>query len=106
MRAAVRPTCLPARALVETSALLLEFEYDLKKHIAAGDQGAIDALATNRTFATRAKKWVDKNPESQAINVLTLVDRLDKRVANGIRGHYDRMSESCQRAGIRHARHR
>jgi hypothetical protein len=45
---------LPARALVETSALLLEFEHDLKKHIAADDKGAIDALATNRQRAIKS----------------------------------------------------
>src|SRR6266404_7681002 len=68
---------------------------DLKKHIAAGDMDTVDALVTNRTFATRDKEWLHKNPESDAINVLTWVDRLDKREANGVRGHYDRMSERC-----------
>src|SRR5882757_5057609 len=36
-------TYLPARALIETSAVLLEFEHDLKQHLADGDLAAIDA---------------------------------------------------------------
>ncbi|MFK4725387.1 hypothetical protein ABIE89_006487 [Bradyrhizobium niftali] len=86
---------LPARALIETSAVLLEFEHDLKQHLAAGDLAALDALLTNRTFATRQKDWIDQYPNSQAVNVLTVIDRMDKRLAKGIRGHYDRMSETC-----------
>jgi hypothetical protein len=88
-------TYLPSRALIETSAVLLEFEQDLRKYLAASDLAAIDALLMNVTFATRHKDWIDKDPKSQAVNVLTVIDRLDKRVAMGIRGHYDRMSETC-----------
>lgn len=50
---------------------------------------------TSRTFATRHKKWIEGNPESEAINVLTLIDRMDKRTGSGVRGHYDLMSERC-----------
>jgi hypothetical protein len=86
---------LPARALIETSALLLDLEHELKKHIAASDIDALNSLLTSLTFATRNKKWIEGNPESEAINVLTLIDRTDKRTGSGVRGHYDLMSERC-----------
>lgn len=86
---------LPARALIETSALLLDLEYELKKHIDAHDITALDALLNSRTFATREKQWVEKGPASAAINVLTLIDRMDKRTNSGIRRLYDLMSERC-----------
>jgi hypothetical protein len=86
---------LPARALIETSALLLDLEHELKKHFASRDIAALDALLTSRTFATRDKKWIEKDPQSEAINILTLIDRFDKRTDSGIRRHYDLMSERC-----------
>jgi hypothetical protein len=88
-------TYLPARALIETSAVLLEFEHDLEQHLAAEDISAIDALLTKVIFATRHKDWTEQYPPSKAVNVLTVIDRMDKRLAEGIRGHYDRMSETC-----------
>ena len=88
-------TYLPARALIETSALLLDLEQELKKHVASRDIAALDALLNSRTFATRDKKWIEENPQSEAINVLTLIDRMDKRTDSGVRRHYDLMSERC-----------
>ena len=86
---------LPARALIETSALLLDLEQELKKHIASRDIAALGALLDSRTFATRDKKWIEENPQFEAINVLTLIDRMDKLTDSGVRGHYDLMSERC-----------
>jgi hypothetical protein len=86
---------LPARALIETSALLLEFEHELKRHVDAADIGAIDSILNNRTFATRHKEWIEQHPETEAVNILTYLDRLDKRLGMGIRKHYDSMSERC-----------
>jgi hypothetical protein len=77
---------LPARALIETSALLLDLEHELKKHIAASDIDALNSLLTSLTFATRNKKWIEGNPESEAINVLTLIDRTDKRTGQAFAG--------------------
>jgi hypothetical protein len=88
-------TYLPARALIETSALLLDLEHELKKHVASRDIAALDALLNSRTFATRDKKWIEENPQSEAINILTLIDRMDKRTGSSIRTHYDLMSERC-----------
>src|SRR4051812_13927086 len=57
---------LSARALIETSALLLDLEHELKKHIDARDLAALNTLLNSRTFATREKQWVEKDPESAA----------------------------------------
>jgi hypothetical protein len=50
---------LPARAMIETSALLLDLEHELKKHIAARDIAALNTLLNSRTFATRDKNWIE-----------------------------------------------
>ncbi|WOH53790.1 hypothetical protein [Bradyrhizobium sp. sBnM-33] len=86
---------LPARAPIETIALLLDLEHELKKHIAASDIDALNALFDQSDIATRHKKWIEGNPESEAINVITLIDRMDKRTGSGVRGHYYLMSERC-----------
>lgn len=93
---------LPARALIETSALLLELEADLRKYIGAQDLASIDALLMNRLFSTRDAEWLAEHPEAKAINVLTLIDRLDERELKGIREHYDHMSEVCHPNSLGH----
>ena len=87
--------CLSARALMETSALLLDFEHELRKATALSDLGAINDLVTNRHFATRDKEWLEMHPEATATNVLTLIDKLDKRLLPNARKVYDVLSESC-----------
>ena len=57
---------LAARALVETAALVLEFEHELQAHIIAENLGAIDALVMNRTFASRDEEGVAEHPEQEA----------------------------------------
>jgi hypothetical protein len=93
---------LPARALIETSALLLELEHELRALIEARDLVAIDALLMNRLFATRDAEWVAEQPAAKAISVLTLIDRLDRRDLPGIRPHYDEMSEICHPNSLGH----
>jgi hypothetical protein len=87
--------CLPARALMETSALLLDFEHELRKSVAASDLDAVNDLVTNRHFATRDKKWLEAHPQAEAVNVLTLIDKLDKRLVKNARRVYDLLSERC-----------
>ena len=86
---------LAARALIETIALLLEFETELTDLIKKEDIGACDALLMNRLFASRDGKLISGMPETRAINALTFVDKLDKRLLPGLRGHYDFLSERC-----------
>lgn len=93
---------LPARALIETTALLLELQHELEQHLLARDLAAIDALLMNRLFATRDADWIGEHPEAKATNILTLIDRLDKRELEGIRYHYDLMSEVCHPNSLGH----
>jgi hypothetical protein len=86
---------LCTRAIVETCALLFDFEQQLQTLFGKEDLGAIDALAMNRTFSSRDSEWLQESPEHQAVNVLTLIDRMDERLLPGARDHYDRLSERC-----------
>jgi hypothetical protein len=86
---------LLARALMETSALLLDFERVLQAEISSQDLRAIDDLVTKRHFATRDKEWLTIHPETEATNILTLIDKLDKRHLPNARKVYDALSESC-----------
>jgi hypothetical protein len=91
------PLCsfLAARALLETTALFSEFEHRLNELIEIPDFGGIDALAMNRTFATRDEPFAQSNPDLEAISVLTFIDKIDKRLLPGMRRHYDLLSERC-----------
>jgi hypothetical protein len=82
--------------------LLLELHRELDQHLRARDLAAIDALLMNRLFATRDPDWIDEHPEAKATNILTLIDRLDKRDLEGIRDHYDLMSEVCHPNSLGH----
>ena len=93
---------LAGRALLETVALLLDFEHQLEKFCNRLDFAGIDALVTNRTFATRDAEWINQSPETQAINVLTLIDKLDQRLLPGIRKYYDILSERCHPNSLGH----
>jgi hypothetical protein len=89
-------TCyLTARATLETVAILLDFEHQLTKLIEAEDIAGINALVMNRSFSSRDADWIAEYPDMQAVNILTLVDKLDTRIVSGLRGHYDRLSEIC-----------
>jgi hypothetical protein len=86
---------LCARALIETVAMAHYFEQRLDTHIEEKDFAALNVLAESVTFATRNKEWLKEGPPwFEAINVLTAIDKLD-RLAEGVRGHYDRLSERC-----------
>jgi hypothetical protein len=65
------------------------------------DLGSLDALAQNGIFASREEEWIKENPKTQAISVLTYIDKFDKR-ANGFRGHYDMLSERCHPNSMGH----
>jgi hypothetical protein len=86
---------LAVRALVETVAVFCAFEVDLQKLIEKEDLGGIDALITNRTFATRDAELVQSHPETKAVNILTFIDKLEKEGLSGVRQHYDSLSERC-----------
>jgi hypothetical protein len=85
---------LSARALMETLAVLAEFERRVDRLLKQQDLGGLDAVGQNATFASRDPEWTKENPETQAVNVVTYIDKFNKRV-KGFRDHYDRLSERC-----------
>jgi hypothetical protein len=87
---------LAARALFETVAVFWAFEVDLQKLIEKEDLDGIDALITNRTFATRDAELVQSYPATKAIDILTFIDKLEKEGGlSRARQHYDSLSERC-----------
>jgi hypothetical protein len=85
---------LCGRALVETTALLVDFVTQLRRLCDSGDFKGIDNLVNNRTFATKLEEWISKGSGEKGVNVLTFVDRLNTVIPKA-RSHYDRMSEIC-----------
>jgi hypothetical protein len=92
---------LSARAVMETFAVMAELEQRISRYLKEEDLGGLDAVAQNGIFASRDPDWIKDNPETQAVSVLTYVDKFDKRV-EGFRGHYDRLSERCHPNSLGH----
>jgi hypothetical protein len=92
---------LSARALMETFAVMAEFERQVTLHLKEEDLGGLDALAQNGIFASRDSDWINENPATLATSVLTYIDKFDKR-AEGFRGHYDMLSERCHPNSLGH----
>jgi hypothetical protein len=93
---------LAARALIETIAVLDDFECQLQLLLANSNLEGIDNLVMNRTFATRDVKWLQDHPSSQSINILTAIDKFDRDKLSGIRRHYDLLSERCHPNALGH----
>ena len=70
---------LSARALIETFAVLAGFERQVARRLKEENLGGLDALAQNGIFASRDPEWIKENPETQAVSVLTYVDKYNKR---------------------------
>ena len=62
---------------------------------------ALDALAEQGIFASRDPEWCERHPESQAVSVLTYIDKFDRK-ATGFRRHYDALSERCHPNSLGH----
>jgi hypothetical protein len=92
---------LSARALMETFAVMAEFERRVTRLLKEEDLGGLDALAQNGIFASRNEELTKDSPETKAIGVLTYVDKFDK-IAEGFRGHYDMLSERCHPNSLGH----
>jgi len=92
---------LSARALMETMAMMSALAERVADALAAEDLGALDALAQQGTFSSRDAEWLSEAPETKAVNVLTYIDRFDRR-AEGFRGHYDILSERCHPNALGH----
>jgi hypothetical protein len=86
---------LLVRALVETIAVFDEFERELSVILEREDLGAMDGFVMNRTFATKDGELLQDHPELLAINVLTFIDKLQRRYDIPVRSNYDSLSERC-----------
>ena len=84
---------LSARALMETSAVLAEFERRVAHLLKEEDLGGLDALAQNGIFASRDPAWIKDN------HLQRIDDRLEKPV--GLRVHLDVAFERLD-AGVLH----
>ncbi len=85
---------LSARAFMETLAVMAELESRVARLLADEDLGGLDAVAQHGVFATRDDVMVKAYPKTAAVNVLTYVNKFNKRL-EGFRDHYDRLSERC-----------
>jgi hypothetical protein len=85
---------LSARALLETIALCEETIIQLKASADTGDVDAIDDLASRQLFSTRNDELIADQTGYRATNVLTFIDKLDKKLS-GVRESYDFLSEWC-----------
>ena len=92
---------LTARALMETFAVMAEFERRATGLLKEENLGGLDALAQNGIFASRDEDWIKENPGTAAISILTYIDKFDKR-AEGFRGLYDILSERCHPNSLGH----
>jgi hypothetical protein len=83
---------LTARAFMETFALFAEFDRRAGNLLAAEDLDGLSALADRGIFASRDAEWVENFPDSKAVNVMTYIEKFDKRI-EGFGRHYDMLSE-------------
>ena len=86
---------LAARALIETAALLYDLAEALKRYADQRDIFAIDTLMTSRALATRDKAFLTEFPDAAATNIITLIDKMERRKIKGVRAVYDQLSEVC-----------
>jgi hypothetical protein len=92
---------LSARSLMETVAVFAELERGVALNLQKEDLAELDQIGQHGTFASRDPEWIRDHPELTAVNVLTCIDKFDK-VAEGFRGHYDRLSERCHPNSMGH----
>ena len=92
---------LSARAFMETVAVLFDMETQVRRLLAEENVGGLDALAQRGTFATRDPVLLEDFPDAQAVNVLGLIDKVDKAIPL-FRKHYDSLSERCHPNALGH----
>lgn len=86
---------LAVRSFIETAAELLDFKRQFDLLFEARRTADLDQLLMARSFSSRDKEWLASHPDMQAINVMTLVQKLDKNTLEGVWAHYELLSERC-----------
>ena len=92
---------LSARALMETIAVVAEYEKCVASLLAAKDFDGLDKLAEKGIFSSRDSEVISQAPEIEATNILAYVDKLNNQVA-GFREHYNQLSERCHPNALGH----
>jgi hypothetical protein len=92
---------LCARALLETIAVSDHIRNELKDLTEARALDAIDELANKQLFATRDSDRIAEGSGHQAVNVLTYIDRMSKKLPD-VRHAYEFISEWCHPNGSGH----
>ena len=80
---------------------MTEFESRVAQLLDKRDLRGLDALAQNGIYASRDAEWIKEFPETKAENVLTYIDKFDRRL-DGFRRHYDALSERCHPNALGH----
>jgi hypothetical protein len=80
--------------MVETIAFYWHFHRDYQRFSGASDFNSVDTSVTQALFATRDDELLRGHPEMKARQILKSIDAVEKEV-QGIRGHYERLSEFC-----------
>ena len=88
----VLASLLCCRAIIESVALVSDFETKLVRLTKVEDRVAIIELVHSRTFAEKQTK--ERSPDFPSVNVMTLISSLEKKV-NGVEGHYAFLCEMC-----------
>jgi hypothetical protein len=82
---------LSARSLLESGAVVLQIERQLRSLAASGGPAEIDAYVADRAFS-QPGDWIEQARKARPVDVMKAVDEAD-RVSPGIRFCYDRLSE-------------
>jgi hypothetical protein len=85
---------LSARALMETIAVMADFDERVAYLLARENLSQLAELVQKGIFASRDQEWLRQFPETKATNVLTYIDRFNEQ-APGFRGHYDALQSGA-----------
>jgi hypothetical protein len=88
------PLFVLSRATVEAAALLYDVWMRTREVLRSGDHSALstfDDHAMKLLLGAKVEEWGGQG--FTAVNVLTLIDRLDKKAVDGLRAFYDALSE-------------
>jgi hypothetical protein len=83
---------LSARSLLESGALVLAVERELRRLADGGKLAEIDAYVVERAFVTQPGGWIEQARVARPVETLALIDAADQVYA-GTRFCYDRLSE-------------
>ncbi|CAH2600559.1 conserved protein of unknown function [Rhodovastum atsumiense] len=83
---------LCARSLLESGAIVLEIERQIRRLLGRGDLAGIDACLTERGFASNPDGWIEQARKARGPDLLKMIDEAEK-VSPGARFYYDRLCE-------------